>query len=383
MVDVKKIFFVLIFFVLLPCKSAFSAEAVYDENVYQEQYDSSGAKELFDELPSEVKKSFDNIGVNGADFNKIMNINPESVIENILDTAKKKLPGPLKSVSMISAVILLNAIFTAFKISIGEKSLSAVLGVVSTICICMIIVAPIVEFIGHVAAIIKGATAFLLCYIPVMVGIMVASGQAISSVAFSSMMVALGDIITQLSSGFLVPLLNIFLTVSVVCAISPRFKFSGLCELFSKVIKWILGFSMTIFSGLLTTKSLIGATVDSVNSKTMKFVLSSFVPIVGSALGDAFLTVQGCVKILKSGVGAFFIIAVGFVFLPAVVECAVWVLAVNTCAVAGDIFELSNVSALLKNIGKVVSTLMAVILCIMTILIISTVVVLNVGGGGG
>ena len=50
MVDVKKIFFVLIFFVLLPCKSVFSAEAAYDENVYQEQYDSSGAKELFDEL---------------------------------------------------------------------------------------------------------------------------------------------------------------------------------------------------------------------------------------------------------------------------------------------------------------------------------------------
>ena len=48
----KKIFFVLIFFVLLPCKSVFSAEAAYDENVYQEQYDSSGAKELFDELPS-------------------------------------------------------------------------------------------------------------------------------------------------------------------------------------------------------------------------------------------------------------------------------------------------------------------------------------------
>lgn len=83
----------LIFFVLLPCKSAFSAEAVYDENVYQEQYDSSGAKELFDELPSEVKKSFDNIGVNGADFNKIMDINPESVIENILDTAKKSFQG--------------------------------------------------------------------------------------------------------------------------------------------------------------------------------------------------------------------------------------------------------------------------------------------------
>lgn len=379
----KKILFLLIVFIFWPCKSVYSAENAYDEKVYQEQYDSSGAKKLFDELPNEVKKSFDGIGVNGANFNEIMDIDPESVLENILNTAKKKIPGPLKSISIVLAVILLNAIFTALKISIGEKSLSAVLGVVSTLCICMVIVTPIVEFIGHVATIIKSSTIFLLCYIPVMVGIMVASGQALSAVAFSSMMVFLGDVITQISSGFLVPLLNIFLTISVVCAISPRFKFSGLSELFSKIIKCVLGFAMTIFSGILTTKSLIGATVDSVNSKTMKFVLSSFVPIVGSALGDAYLTVQGCVKILKSGVGAFFIIAVGFVFLPAVVECIVWVMSLSICAVVGDIFELSNISTLLKNIGKVISTLLAIILCIMTILIISTVMVLSIGGGGG
>lgn len=378
----KKIFLGLIVFMLLPCKIAFSQESLHDEGVYREQIESSGAKKLFDELPGEVKKSFDGIGINGADFNKIMDIKPEDVFENILDTAKKKLPSPIKSVSMILAIILLNAIFTTFKISIGEKSLSTVLDVVSTLCICMIIVAPVMEFISKVASLIKISTTFLLCYIPVMVGIMVASGQAISSVAFGSLMVSLGDVITQISSNFLVPLLNVFLTVSVVCAISPRFKFSGLCELFSKVIKWVLGFAMTIFSGILTTKSLIGATVDSVNSKTMKFVLSSFVPIVGGALGDAFLTVQGCVKILKSGVGAFFIIAVGFVFLPAVVECIIWVFATNICAVVGDVFELSNVSGLLRNIGKVVGVLMAVIFCIMTILIISTVVVLNIGGGG-
>ena len=380
----KKILFVIIFMMFLPCKMVAAQEnKVYDEKVYQEQYETSGAQKLFGELPKEVQKSFESIGVNGADFNKIMDIKPESVLENVIDTAKKKLPGPLKAVSMILAVILLNAIFTALKISIGEKMMSTVLGVVTTLCICMMLVTPIIDFIGRAATLIKGASTFLLCYIPVMVGIMVASGQAFSSVAFSSMMVTLGDVITQLSSNFLVPLLNIFLTISVVCAISPRFKFSGLCDLFSKVIKLVLGFVMTVFSGILTTKSLIGATVDSVSSKTTKFVLSSFVPIVGGALGDAFLTVQGCVKILKSGVGAFFIIAIGFIFLPVVVECIIWVLVTNVCAVAGDIFELSEVSTLLKNIGKVMSALMAVIICIMTILIISTVVVLNVGGGGG
>ena len=377
----KKIFFVLILLIMLPCKFTYSIENTYDEKIYQEQYESSGAVKLFEELPDDTKKSFDDIGLDEADFNKIMDIDPKSVIKSVLKTAKKKLPGTLSSISVVLAIILLNAVFSVLKVSRGEKSISTVLGVVSTLCICVIIVFPIVDFIGRVATIIKGSTTFLLCYIPIMVGIMIAHGQTISSMAFSSVMVALGDAIMQLSSSFLVPILNIFLTMSIVCAISSRFKFSSLCELFSKIIKWVLGFVMTIFSGILTTKSLIGTTVDTVNSKAMKFVLSSFVPIVGSALGDAFLTVQGCVKILKSGVGAFFIIAVGFIFLPAVIECLMWLISMNICAVVGDIFEIANVSILLKNIGKVVSTLLAIILCIMTILIISTVIVLNVGGG--
>ena len=375
----RKVFFVLALALLLPCRAPNVAQA-YDEKVYKEQLENSGAEELFEGLPNEVKGSLEGIGVDAIDFSKIMDVKPEAVLESILGAAKKKLPGPLKAISMILAVILLNAIFTALKVSLGERPLAAVLDVVSALCVCMIIVAPVVEFIARAATIIRGATTFLLGYIPVMVGIMVASGQALSSAAFGSMMVALGDAIAQLSAKFLVPMLNVFLTVSVVCAISPRFKFAGLCELFSKIVKWVLGFA--IFSGILTTKSLLGSAVDSVNSKAMKFALGNFVPVVGGALGDAFLTVQGCVKILKSGVGAFFIIAMGFIFLPVVVECIVWTFAVNFCAVAGDIFELSNVSTLLKNIGKVVSTLMAVILCIMTVLIISTVVVLNLGGGG-
>lgn len=379
----RKTFFFIVFLILLPLKNVCLAENVYDKKVYNEQYVDSGAKKFFDELPGEVKKSFGDIGVNPEDFNSIVDIKPESILENILNTAKKKMPGPVKSISIILAVIFLNSIFNTLKVSMGEKPLSAVLGVVSTLCICITIIVPIVNFIGRIVTIIKAAASLLICYVPIMVGIMVASGQVISSVAFSSLMLALGDGITQLASLFLLPLLNIFLAISIVSAISSKFTFFGLCEMFSKIIKWVLGFGMTIFSGLLTTKSLIGSAVDSVNSKTMKFVLSSFVPVVGSALGDAFLTVQGCVKILKSSVGAFFIIAIGFVFFPVIIECIIWLIGLNICVVAGDIFDLSNLSKLLKNIGTVVSTLMAIILCVMTILIISTVIVLNIGGASG
>ncbi len=385
MIDVKKIFFVILFLFILniPISKVVLAagNVMYDEKIYKEQYNNSGADKLFNELPDEVKKSFDSIGVNKPDFNQIMDINPESILKNILDTTKKKLPGAFKSVSMILAVILLNAIFSAFKISLGEKSIATVLALISTVCICMTIIYPIVCLVERSASIIKISSTFLFSYMPIMIGIMLVSGQVFSSMAFSSIMLALGNVITQLSTNFLMPILNIFFAMSIVCSISTRFKLSGVCELFAKIIKWFLGFIMAVFSGLLTTKSLIGAAVDSANSKAMKFVLSSFVPIVGSALGDAFLTVQGCIKILKSGVGAFFIIATGFIFLPIIIECIIWLLATNICMAASDVFELANVSILLKNIGKVISIIIAVILCIMTVLIISTVVILSIGGG--
>ena len=378
----KKLLWFFLFLFLFPCKMTLAQEQNFKDEFYKEQLENSGAQKLFDELPNNVQSSLEGLGVDGLDFNKIVDINPEQILESILSTARKKIPGPLRSISMILALILLSAIFTALKVSLGERPLAAVLDLVSALCICLVVVSPIVNFIGRVAIIINGATTFLLGYIPIMTGIMVTSGQAISSMAFGSMMVALGNLISLLSSGFLVPLLNVFLTVNIVCAISTRFKFVGLCELFAKLTKWVLAFVMTIFSGLLTTKTLIGSAMDSVNSKAMKFILGSFVPIVGGALGDAFLTVQGCVKVLKSGVGAFFIIAIGFIFLPVIVECIVWSFAMNFCAVASEIFELSNVATLLKNTGKVVSALMAIILCIVTILIISTVIVLNIGTTG-
>ena len=66
---------------------------------------------------------------------------------------------------------------------------------------------------------------------------------------------------------------------------------NGLCELIAKAVKWILGFCMTLFTGLLTVHSLVTASADSAASRAVKFAVSSFVPVVGGALGEALRTV--------------------------------------------------------------------------------------------
>ena len=385
----KTLFFLLLFLVLftLPVHAEEqeddTSSAASWQQYYDDQMEKSGANDLKDELPNDTKKMMENAGIYEADWQSLANLNPGNLFGTIFGVAKEKSPAPFAAIAQILAVILLCALIDGLKLSFSEGPLGGLMGVVGTLCICVILVSPIVNCIASAASVIQGAATFMLCYVPVIAGIMIAGGQTVSAGSYHLMMMGAGEIISQIASRFLVPLLNVFLSISIVSSISAKLNLKGICDMFYKVVKWVLGLSMTIFVSLMTIQSLVGTAADGTGNKAAKFLISSFVPVVGGALGEAFSTVQGCVKLLKSGVGAFGIIAAAFIFLPTIVECLLWQLTVQVSAAVSDIFELRQISDLLRAAGKVLSMMLSIILCCVTILIVSTVIVLMIGGGGG
>ena len=342
----KKKLFLLIFLILsailfggVQVHAAGEEGASSLDEYYQEQMETSGSNDLWDELPGDTQNSLENLGVTSP------------------------------------------ALMEGLKVSFGDRPLSGVVNTVGTLCVCAAIIMPIVSCIAETAEVIYGSSMFLMCYVPVLAGIMIAGGQTVSAASYHMMMIGAGEVVSQLSTYFLVPMLNIFLALSIVSSISPRLKFNGICEMFYKAVKWVLSIVMTIFVSLLTIQNLIGVAADNAGTKAVKFAVSNFIPVVGGALSDAYTTVQSCVKVLKSGVGAFGILAAGVIFLPVLLELILWLAAVNLSAVVGDLFELKEISVLLRSVGKVISAMIAIVVCCMVILIISTVLLLLIGGG--
>lgn len=367
------------FFVFAPTVHA--EESLSFEEIYGQQAQESGADDLPDALPQETRNILDELGVGSTDWQSVNHLSAEGIFDQIRQIAGEKGNAPLRASFSVLAVMLLCALLNGMKLSFGDRPLGGVVGMAGTLCICTVVVTPIVSCIANAAAVIKGAAGFLLACVPVLTGIMVAGGQVVSAGTYNLLMVGAGNTISIIAAVFLVPLLNIFLAFSIVSAVSPSLNLSGLCGLFGKAVKWVLGFCMTVFTSLLTVQSVVSAAADSTTTRAAKFMISSFVPVVGSALGDALNTVQGCVKLLKSGVGAFGLIAGAFIFLPVIVECLMWMLTLTVCAGIGDIFELKEITTLLRSASKVVETMFAIVLCCMTILMVSTVLMLVIGGG--
>ena len=368
----KKVISIFITLFILFSVSVVSVNA--EENMI---YDMS---EIYENISPQARQSLERIGVYSVDYDELSQLSFSAIIDEISNIATDNISAPLKGLVTIISLLLLSSILYSYKNTLSDTS-STVLNITTVLCITSAIAISAVDMIKVTSNVIDSASKIMLAYIPVMVVIMSTAGQGVSGSSYYSMMIAAGEGIGQLSSKVIVPFLNMFLGLSITSSVSPDINLSGFINIISKTIKWLLAFGMTIFTTVLSIKQLLTSSLDTVSSRAIKFTLNSFVPIVGSALADAYKTVQGSVVILKSGVGVFVIISVAVVFLPVIIQTIMWIITLWIGKSTAEVLNLNQIAKLLESVSTVFSTLLAVSLCIMSIYIISTAIVLIAGGG--
>lgn len=378
----KKLVLIIFLFALLFGISCINADALESpqESAPFEIISNTDKQNLYNSLSDEAKKSLSNLGIDGIDYNSINNLTFEKIISEIISAAANQSANPLKAFISIIAIMLLSSMLGTLKSSLENSRMQQIIDVVATLCITSALVVPVSNTVLHTTEIIVTASNFMLAYIPIMLVVMVSSGQAVSGSAYYSMMIMAGQGVSQIASNVIAPLLNAFLGISIAAAVSPNMNLSGITSFIGKIIKWLLGFVMTIFTALLSFKQIITTSLDNVSTRAVRFTLTSLVPVVGSALSDAYKTVQSSVNLLKSGLGVFVIISTAVVFLPVIAECLLWVLSIGLSKAAGEVLNLSQPCKVLEAVSTVVTTLLAIIFCIMAVYIISTAVVLMMGG---
>lgn len=373
----KKLCSVILVVVILLALSVFSVVA--EDDVLAETI---GTNELYSELPQDVQDSLSAFGVTRVDYTQLNNITFEDIINYIRLAIEEQGSAPLKIMVSLIGIMLLYSFLYGVKSSAKLTNMEQVLSVCVTLCITCVVVIPVTDMIISSVNVINTAADFILAYTPVMLLIMVSNGQPISGASYYSLMIFAGQGVAQVSSNIIAPFLKMYLGLSITSAISPSVNLRGFVELIGKITKWLLGFIMTLFTALLTFKQLITTAMDNVSTRAVRFTLTSLVPIVGSALSDAYKTVQSSVGLLKSGVGVFVILAIAILFVPTVIKCLFWLVSLGVCKSVAEVLNLKEPIEVMSSVNVVLTTLFGIILCIMSLFIILTALVLLLGGGG-
>lgn len=365
----------------------YTVSAAYTEDEDEEwasQYDAlleaSGVDRLFTILPEDTARLMEENGISGVDSESLLGLNFFEVIGGVWTSFLDNISMPLSLLCTCIGIILLCALLDSMKTSFNSGSYEQVFSVVSVVCMSAALMTPISKLIIQMAQLIETVSNFLLSFVPVYVGIITASGKPFSATAYSTAVIGTVQVISRISTTVLVPLLGIYLAICLIGSASTSINISGIAQTVKKVVITVLTFLLTIFVALLTMQSVVAGAADTLTLRSAKFAVSAFLPVVGSAIGEALSSVQGCLSMIRSTVGGFGIAALAISFLPGIVSLAAFQLVFFIAGGVSETLGTARITSLLQAAQAVLSLMLGLLVTFAVLFIISLGIMLTVSG---
>ncbi len=361
------------------CAAAAAAFGETDIGELDELLEQSGVNEAAERLSPATRELMRELGIEEISPGALMALSPKSFLRLTARLAADRLLRPLKNSAAICAAALLCAAAENMKLRADEKTVGGVVSVVGSLCCCAAVAVPAGDIIERVGEAVGECADFLLSFVPVYAGIAASGGKPAAAAAYNAALFGVAQASGRLASDVIEPLAGIFLALALVGAAAPSFGLTELAGSIKKTVNWALGLISTVFVGALGLQSAVGASSDGVTMKAARFAVSSTVPVVGGALAEAMSSAAGYLGLLKNVTGAFGIAAGAAIFLPIVVELALWRFGLGIAAVFAETAGASGISRASRAAGDVLEMLLALTLSLLLIMIVATGILLAAG----
>ena len=367
----KRIIIGLILIVVFPF--SVSAQDTSTENFYAEQYELSGADDLQYALPEDTREFMNQNGIDAENPDFVNSLTTQNVFSHIADFIKSGAKAPFAAAAGILAVILISA-----AIDSGAHGSAATAAKYATvISAAAVITAPVYSVITSGISAMQGCTVFMTAFVPIFAAVVAAAGKVVTSASMSALLLAATQGVSYISNFVVLPLMGGYLAMGIASGISPVISKTGIADGVKKLAMWTMSLTSTVFIGILGIQTAVNSSADTLTLRTAKFIVGSAVPVAGTALSEALATVTASLGLLKAGVGVYGIIACAVIFIPLLCELLMWRIMLNITSAVSDLFNLPEISVILKSVDTVMSVLTGIILLVGAVFIISLTVVVG------
>jgi len=368
----KRIVFILLVAVLMLLVLSPIVFAADEQNFIEQQYETSGAQDLIGELPKETQDMLDSIGVDQVEFSQLYNVSFTRLLEMFKNIVLGELENPLKFLVVMVGVLILISIVQTIVPQENNKA-------VELACSLFFIIATMSSMMSYASYIISAidtSCKFMLGFIPVFTAVIAISGNPAAAISYNTVAMAIAQSASGFTNAFLIPLVVMFVALSIAAAVSPALNMDGILEMLKKTIVWLLTATCTLFTGFLSLKGILVSSADTVAVKSGKAVVGALVPIIGNALSESYSSILGSMSMLKNAVGVFGIISVTLINLPVLVQALMWIASIFLVAFAAESMGQKNCAKLLKNINSTNIILVAILVFNLVLIMVSTALVM-------
>lgn len=308
----KKVLILILLLISIPNVS------IATEDIVEEQLESLNLGTFITESEKYTKEAFPDLNVQELITQSITGkVNNSVFYKAVIKLLGKEIATGITTIGGILVIIIIHSILKSIVENLGNDGIAKIAYFVEYILIITIIMNNFAMIISSVQETISNLVGFMNTLVPILIALITATGQVTTGTLIQPVLIFAIIFIGNIINIVILPIITVIMVLNIASNISDKIQIGNLAKFFQSSVVWVLGLVITIFVGLLSLEGTLTSSVDGITLKGIKSATSTFVPVVGKALGDSVDTVLGATSLIKNTIGFVgVIIIIGICIMP-------------------------------------------------------------------
>ena len=329
-------------------------------------------------LPEETQMQLQEAGLDLNNPAGLFSISSESVISLVWNAIKECFTAPFGVLTCLFVLIILASVSRSAILS--SSPLEEIYSCLTVMVVCAVLILPISNSVTRVCTAMEAVGVFLNAFVPAYCVVLALAGHTLRAAGYQSVLLLVSQIITMLAYRVFSPLCGMMIAVNISSGVSKTVNGKNFAAGISKTVKWCMGFSMMLFSGILSLNTASAGAADSLALRTGKFVIGSSVPVIGSFVSESYTAVRASLGVLRTGIGIYGVFAVLILLLPVFAEILLYRVVLSIASLTADLFGLKDLSDIFSAVGDTASVMISLVVTLFLMFVMSLSIVVTFGG---
>ncbi len=369
----KKILILVLLLILIPGNS------IATEAIVNDQLNALNISSFISEGEKYTKEAFPNLNVSDLITQSLTGKVDKGIFyKTILNLLGEEIVTSITILGSILAIVIIHSILKSIGENLGNDSTAQIAYFIEYILIITIIIGNFANIITSVQNTISNLVGFMNTLVPMLIALIVATGQVASGTILQPILIFAVVFIGNIINLIILPIITVTMILNIASNLSDKIQIGNLANFFKSSVTWFLGFVITIFVGLLSLEGTLTSSVDGLTIKGIKSAASTFIPVVGKALGDSVDTVLGATSIIKNSIGFVGIIIVIAICILPIIKLTILSVMYSLVGAISEPLADKKIVNIINQMAGVFKILLGVMFFIAVLLIIGIALTLKI-----
>lgn len=261
-----------------------------------------------------------------------LSLTPRELLSMVWDAFASAIARVLPSLAVIVLISLLFNLLSGLTQNFMHRETTDLVYFVCYGAVLLTVVAVVADALSVVRGVVNTLVDLMNYVTPPLMTLMVAVGGNVTASVFRPQLALCCTLVANVIGKVVLPLFIAAVVFSVVGNLSENVKLDKLQSATRYVIGALLGVVFGLFTTYITVAGIAGTMADTVSVRAARYVIGSYLPVVGGYISQGFDLVTASVNLIKNALGVYAVLAVLTVVLVPLLQLVALVVGLKLTA---------------------------------------------------